>query len=273
MKIIDAIGQEHLPAGPQPRIVALVPSLTELLCDLGLAGQLVGRTGFCVHPRAVVRGIAKLGGTKGFDRERLRRLAPTHVLVNVDENRRDEVDALRAFVPHVVVTHPLGPDDNPALYRLCGDLFACQEAAERLIAAFRREQAALAAAIAGQPRLKVLYLIWRKPWMSVGRDTYISRMLAAAGLDTLPAAAAVRYPEVSLDLARDADLVLLPSEPYPFRAKDVAALAAELRAVDAVTPPAVLGIDGEMVSWYGSRAVDGLAYLRRFSESLIRINR
>ena len=89
-----------------PRIASLVPSITELLVDLGLAPWIVARTGFCIHPREVVRTIPKVGGTKYVQLEKLERLAPTHVVVNVDENTRETVEALRRFVPEVVVTHP-----------------------------------------------------------------------------------------------------------------------------------------------------------------------
>ena len=149
MQWSDAIGKQHARCADTPRIVSLVPSLTELLVDLGLAEHLVGRTGFCVHPRHVVRRLPKLGGTKGFAIEKLRALAPTHVLVNIDENRREEVAALHAFVPQVIVTHPLAVRDNLALYQLLGGIFGRDpqvEARARALAAdFEREWAALSA--------------------------------------------------------------------------------------------------------------------------------
>lgn len=263
----DALGKPH-PAWSadqgELRLVSLVPSITELLWDLGLGPQLVGRTGFCVHPRQALQAVPKVGGTKGFSVEKIRALAPTHVIVNVDENRREEVAALEAFVPHIVVTHPLGPDDNPALYRLLGHLFGKEGEAERLCADYAAARAELADAVAGLPRETVLYLIWKKPWMSISRDTYISRMLAAAGWDSLPADAAERYPEVDLALARQAGRILLPSEPYPFRDKDALELAADPAAGG--TP--VLAVDGEMISWYGSRAIAGLRYLAALRQSL-----
>ena len=119
----DAAGTLHQRAGPDARIVSLVPSITELVCDLGLAGQLVGRTGFCVHPREQLRAIPKLGGTKDVDIAALRTLAPSHVILNIDENEKPLAAALGQFVPHLVVTHPLGPLDNPPLYRLIGGIF------------------------------------------------------------------------------------------------------------------------------------------------------
>lgn len=256
MQWLDALGKGHAAAG-DARIVSLVPSITELLADLDLLPQLVGRTGFCIHPREALKAVPKVGGTKGFDLEKLRALAPSHVIVNVDENRQEEVSALAAFVPHIIVTHPLGPDDNPSLYRLLGGIFDRQARAEALCLAYAQARAGLAAAVAELPRQPVLYLIWKAPWMSICRDTYIARMLAAAGWDTLPAESASRYPEVSLELARQAALVLLPSEPYHFREED----ARELAGLPEVDGRPVVCVDGEMISWYGSRAVAGLAYL------------
>ena len=100
------------------RIVSLVPSITELICDLGLAAQLVGRTGFCVHPREVVRRIPKVGGTKDVDLDKLRALRATHVLLNLDENRDEDARAIAGFVPELIVTHPLAPLDNVASIRV-----------------------------------------------------------------------------------------------------------------------------------------------------------
>jgi ABC-type hemin transport system substrate-binding protein len=88
-RLADAAGTVHEPAGGDARIVCLVPSITELLCDLGLSEQLVGRTGFCIHPREIVRAIPKVGGTKNVKLDRIRRLAPTHAVINIEENRRE----------------------------------------------------------------------------------------------------------------------------------------------------------------------------------------
>ncbi|UUZ50195.1 helical backbone metal receptor [Massilia sp. B-10] len=114
--------------------MSLVPSITELLCDLGLAPQLVGRTGFCIHPAASVAAIAKVGGTKDVNLDKIRKLAPTHVVVNIDENTKPTADALAEFVPNVIVTHPLGPRDNLDLARLLGGIFCAEQQAEALCA-------------------------------------------------------------------------------------------------------------------------------------------
>jgi len=251
-----------MPVDSVPRIVSLVPSLTELLCDLGLAGALVGRTGFCIHPRGVVRAIPKIGGTKDVNVRRVRELAPTHVIVNVDENEKATVDEIAQFVPHVVVTHPLAPLDNLAVYRLLGGIFGRAAAVEALCTEFNRAYSEAVAACAGLARERVLYLIWREPWMTVSRNTYVSRTLALVGWDTLPVEAASRYPEIQLDAAtlNGVERILLSSEPYRFRSRDVAAVEKLLPDTARCT---VQLIDGELASWYGSRAIAGLRALAR----------
>lgn len=258
----DALGRKHAPSQEVPRIVSLVPSLTELLCDLGLADNVVGRTGFCIHPREVLKAIPKVGGTKDVDVDKVRALAPTHLVVNVDENRREQVDALARFVPHVVVTHPLVPEDNLELFRLFGGIFHREGEAAKLADDFRAAREALRRATEYLPRERVLYLIWKDPWMTVARNTYISAMLAAAGWDTLPEASGARYPEVG-DASPELTLLnrlLLSTEPYRFTDKHLVEAGARFGK------PAQL-IDGEMVSWYGSRAAAGLRYLAQLRQT------
>ena len=259
----DWAGREHARAGPAPRIVSLVPSITELLFDLGLDPFVAGRTTFCVHPREAVDSVPRVGGTKTVRLDRLHDLAPTHVIVNVDENRKEDVDVIESFAPHVIVTHPLAPDDNPGLYRLLGSIFGTEEAAGRLAAAFAGERAALNEAAARLPPRRVLYLIWKEPWMTVSRDTYISRTLALVNWETAAHDPGVRYPEVALDeaLFSGVDLVLLSSEPYPFKPEH----AALVRAAPGGAGMPIALIDAEMVSWYGSRAIPGLRYLADFA--------
>jgi ABC-type Fe3+-hydroxamate transport system substrate-binding protein len=263
---IDALGVEHARAGADARIVSLVPSITELVCDLGLAPQLVGRTGFCIHPRAIVKRVPKVGGTKDVDLDPLRALAATHVIVNVDENRRETVEAIVGFVPHVIVTHPLAPRDNLALYRLIGGIFGREREAEELCARFEAAFSAAQRAAADFAPQRVLYLIWRDPWMTVSRDTYIARTLALVNWETVPEHATARYPEISLDESTldGVNVVLASSEPYMFRERHVA----ELAAMPALAGKRVALIDGAMTSWYGSRAIAGLGYMPRFRRSL-----
>lgn len=254
----DALGQVH-PLAPDARIVSLVPSITELLCDLGLAAQVAGRTGFCIHPAEAVRNIPKVGGTKDVNIEKIRKLAPTHLVVNIDENEKPTVDALAEFIPHIVVTHPLRPRDNLDLARLMGGVFGAEQQAARWCAAFEAEYALLRAAPKGPPQ-NMLYCIWQDPWMTISRDTYIARMLEEIGW-SVPDLGAARYPrfEWSPELIAGIDGVLLSSEPYRFTEAHVDALEKQLGKP-------VLLVDGEMMSWYGSRSLRGLAYLRELAQ-------
>jgi len=248
------------------RIVCLVPSITELLCDLGLSEQLVGRTGFCIHPWETVKTIPKVGGTKDLKFDRIRELEPTHVIVNVDENRKEDAEALAEFVPNVVVTHPLEPRDNLDLYRQMGETFGVEAEAEKLRGEF--EAAYERATKDRGAEQSVLYLIWRDPWMTVSSETYIAQTLALFGWQTQPSSfgnpegdkrTRVRYPEVDLADFSDVDRILLSSEPFHFKEHHV-------REVEGLVPGATVSlIDGEMTSWYGSRAIRGLDYVAKFT--------
>ncbi len=251
-----------------PRIASLVPSVTELVASLGLAPCLVARTGYCIHPAEALASVPKVGGTKDVNLAKLRRLAPTHAIVNIDENRAETADALRAFVPEVIVTHPCGPDDVAGLIEHIAAMFAAQPGvaarATALLAALRAELDATRPCSAAP--VPVLYLIWREPWMTVAQDTYISRLLARVGWHTLPAGdggahGAARYPVLRGDEAWLAEVreVLLSSEPYAFS-------GAHLAAAQRLCPQArVRLVDGERLSWYGPRTVAGLRYARELA--------
>jgi len=249
------------------RIASLVPSLTELLFALGLGPHLVARTGYCVHPAAGVAAVPKVGGTKDVNLNKLRRLAPTHVLVNIDENRLDTVQALRDFVPHVVVTHPCAPQDVDGLVAELAQTFDAAPGVAARADALRAELRSELAATSAAADVPVLYLIWREPWMTVARDTYISRLLAHVGWRTLPAAdggphGAGRYPTLTGDEPWLAGVreVLLSSEPYAFD-------ASHLEEARALCPQArVRLVDGELLSWYGPRTAAGLRYLRTLAQ-------
>jgi ABC-type Fe3+-hydroxamate transport system substrate-binding protein len=264
--LVDAAGNRHDPvAASAARIVSLVPSLTELLFDLDLAASVVGRTAYCVHPPAA-KGVRSVGGTKTINLEKLRRLRPTHVVVNIDETPRALAEALQAEGWTVVVTHPVEVHDNLALYRLFGALFQRKTEAEALATRFTAALSAMGAAASDVPERRVLYLIWKSPWMTVSRETYISRMLASGGLRTEPERTQQRYPAVELDesLLAGLDLVLFASEPFPFQERHLA----DFRTNHPLHAAKAMAIDGEMISWYGSRAIAGLGYLARFVRAL-----
>lgn len=245
------------------RIASLVPSITELLFALGLGPQVVARTGYCTRPADGVAAVPKVGGTKDVNLAKLRRLTPTHAIVNVDENRMETAEALRAFVPQVMVTHPCGPEDVDGLIAQIAEAFAPLPGVAERANQLRAELLAELLATRAQAAVPVLYLIWREPWMTVARDTYISRLLARVGWQTLPALdggdhGAARYPTLRGDEPWLAGVreVWLSSEPYAFN-------AAHMAQAQVLCPQArVRLVDGQALSWYGPSTVRGLRVLR-----------
>jgi hypothetical protein len=218
-----------------------------------------------------------VGGTKDVNLGKIKQLAPTHVIVNVDENELPTVQELQQWVPQVIVTHPQTPLDNIVLIdQILGMTASFAIDSRALDAVFTRANA-LKDTIQSHinklqstawPEQRVLYLIWRDPWMTVAQDTYISQMLALIGWQTWPQVSggptgAARYPVVQGHEPglRDVERVLLSSEPYRFG-------SAHMHEAEQWLPHAkVQLVDGEMLSWYGSRTANGLAYLRTLAAS------
>lgn len=242
----------HVPRNLPKRIVSLVPSQTELLYDLGLEAETVGITKFCVHPEAWFRSKARVGGTKSVHKDRIEALQPDLIIANKEENVKEQIEALKDIAPvWVSDIHTLG--DALAMIEAIGDLTGRQEKAKDITARIEKDFSNLAATV---PQ-SALYLIWRKPWMSVGRDTFIHDMLQRIGLENV-CAARERYPELNAaDItAKNPGLILLSSEPYPFKEKHMGEL-------QQLVPDANIQlVDGEMFSWYGSRLLQAGAYFR-----------
>ena len=252
----DALGRPvRLKRAPR-RIVSLVPSQTELLADLGLDVEVVGLTRFCVHPDGWKARKQIVGGTKNVDPAKVAALAPDLVIANKEENVREQVETIAAHCP-VWVTDVETVADALAMTRDLGALTDRQPAADALADAI----GAGFDALPDWPPVRALYLIWRDPWMSVGRDTIIADVLDRAGFVNV-AGDRTRYPALSDGevSALAPEVVLLSSEPYPFAEKHVA----EIRAL---APGArVELVDGEAFSWYGSRLLrtpDALRDLRQ----------
>jgi len=267
----DYLGTPHSPA-TDARIISLVPSLTELLFDLGLADQLVGRTQFCIHPADMIDTVPSVGGTKKVNMERVLALKPTHALVNVDENPREMADALSAAGVEVIVTHPMIPDDNIGLFKLIGGIFGVSDAANSLVRKFETAKSNLLTTRPSEPK-NVVYLIWSDPWMAVTKDTYIGNMLSminwhavTPGTDAALTGDSARYPEIMLNdagLCR-IDLILFSTEPYAFTDAHIEKFCADFP--DHAEKAHL--IDGEMTSWYGSRAIKSLGELGDFAKSV-----
>ncbi|TAJ18455.1 MAG: cobalamin-binding protein [Planctomycetota bacterium] len=247
------------------RIVSLCPSLTELVFDLGRGAELVGVTDWCVHPKPAVDAIEKVGGTKSPAVARIVELAPDLVLLNEEENRREDADALAAAG---VRCHASFPRDVPGTAAMVRSIAAALERpaeGERIAREIERRRERVLAAAASRPRVRFAYLIWRKPWMSCNRDTFASELLAQAGGENVFADASERYPEFTPDeLARARpELVLLCTEPFPFQDKH----ADELSELTGLARARFAIADGEYLSWHGSRTPDGIDYAERMIES------
>jgi ABC-type Fe3+-hydroxamate transport system substrate-binding protein len=243
---------------PVRRIVSLVPSTTELLCALGLADALVGVTVYCVEPREVVRGKTRVGGEKDPDLEVIRGLAPDLVVANIEENRREDVEALRAAGLDVFITYPRSVVESFAMIRELGAVTGTVTAAAGLLAELEPLHAAVRARLAGRHVTPCFYPIWRDPWMTIGHDTYIHDLLATCGGANVFADRS-RYPTITLDdvAARAPEVVLLPDEPFRFR-------RAHLRdfdgyaAMPAVRDRRIRLVDGKRFSWHGPRLAEAL---------------
>lgn len=256
MTIKDQTGYTlHLPYRPE-RIVCLVPSITEYLCDIGLQTQLAGVTKFCIHPENVRRSAEVVGGTKNYSLEKIRALAPDIVIANKEENVRETIEELRQHLP-VYVTDIITLEQSLDMMRRLGTLFGREEAAETII---RETEAAFAAYTVPEKPLRAAYFIWRRPFMSVGQDTFIHDVLQRLGFENVFAAYPGRYPEISAeDLQHESpELVLLSSEPYPFGEKH----REEIREI--LPAARILLVDGECYSWYGSSVRKAPAYTRQW---------
>ncbi len=253
----DMMGNEILVNYPPRRIISLVPSQTELLYDLGLTTEVVGITKFCVHPQEWFRTKKRVGGTKTLHIDVIRALQPDLIIANKEENTKDQVEELAALFP-VWVSNIQTIDEALVMIREVGALVGKPDIAGLIVNEITRGFTGLQQPTQGDnARKRVAYFIWRKPWMCAGGDTFISDMIHHAGwINVL--ANQPRYPEISLEALKDkhVDMVLLSSEPYPFKDTHIAEIRAVLPDAD------IRLVDGEMMSWYGSRMKKAVGYIK-----------
>jgi ABC-type Fe3+-hydroxamate transport system substrate-binding protein len=258
MPIIDATGRAHTFSEPPRRIVSLVPSLTETLFSLGVGTSLVGVTDYCVHPAEAVAALPHVGGTKNPDVDAIRALRPDLVLANKEENRRRDVETLEAAGVPVFVTYARTVREAVDEIRLLGRICEVPRPADALA---QEVEAALArqALRSAEPRTRTVALIWKEPFMAVGGDTFAHDLLASCGAQNPFAdAEGRRYPRVDTRALEAAapEVILLPTEPYAFGARD----REELLALDcpAARSGRVHVVEGELLSWYGPRMTRAL---------------
>lgn len=240
------------------RLVSLCPSLTELLFDLGLGSSVVGRTKFCVHPEGAVDAVEKVGGTKNPRLERIIELRPDLVLLNEEENRREDADILSAAGISCHVSLPRDAAETAGMVRSIGAAVQRVPEAEVIARDIEHRAARVGKDAIGKPQVSFAYLIWRDPLMTVNADTFVSSLLALPGGRNVFGDMADRYPTIDVDHleATDPDLVLLSSEPFPF----VDRHAQELARSTGLPLERFAFVDGELLSWHGSRTPAGIDY-------------
>lgn len=254
MQFTDALGNKFKSIPKEDlRIVSLVPSQTELLIDLGLEDQLVGITKFCIHPVDLRQRKKVVGGTKQLHKNKVAALKPTLILANKEENTKEIVDDLQEIAP-VWVTDIFTLNDALQTILDLGKFLDVKTKASELVEDIQNEADGFAEFIKDKPERKVLYFIWKNPYMAAGKNTFVNDLLERNKMiNILPEDS--RYPEVSSETTTKPEVLLLSSEPYPFASKHQKEIEEEWGV------PTML-VDGEYFSWYGSRLRDAFTYFK-----------
>lgn len=243
------------------RIVSLVPSQTELLYYLGLTEEVIGITKFCVHPQQWHQTKARIGGTKNLNIPAIRQLQPNLVIANKEENVKEQVEELAQSFD-VLVSDINNLKDALDMVRTVGKITGKHAEAMSLADAINRSFHKLTLAIDGNRRIKSAYLVWKNPYMAAGGGTFINNMMQFCGMVNIYANVD-RYPKIIPDSLQECELILLSSEPYPFKEKH----SDELRA--AIPHARIVLADGEMFSWYGSRLLQAADYFENFHKTIL----
>lgn len=241
------------------RIISLVPSITELLYNLGLTNEVAGITRFCIHPAEWFRTKAKTGGTKNINLKKIQELKPDLIIANKEENVKEQIEELTAHFD-VWVTDVDTVSSAFAMIKDIGILTGTTAAAKKLVIDIEKEFTRFNNA---GTLTKTAYLIWRNPYMTVGGDTFIHDMMQHCGLQNV-FAAQTRYPKIDAAAIATSgcSLVILSTEPYPFKEKHIAELQQQLPGVK------IILANGEMFSWYGSRMLQMPGYLQSLLNGL-----
>ena len=261
--LVDQIGNTHSFETSPKRIISLVPSQTELLYDLGLESKIVGITKFCVHPYHFKSTIKTVGGTKKVHFEKIRLLQPDIIICNKEENTKEIVEELSQICP-VWVTNIITIQDNFQMISDFGKLFNCRIEAQKWNDKLAFALHNFKNYIKDKPIKKVAYFIWKDPYMVAGSDNFINELLKLNNFDNVYLNKG-RYPEIELSkmiLENNPDLVLLSSEPYPFKEENMVEIEKHTQNAKTVL------VDGEMFSWHGSRLLKAFEYFKKLQFEL-----
>ncbi len=256
LEIQDQLGRklsfEEIPI----RIVSLVPSITHLLYSFGLDKEVVGITRFCKFPLPWRKQKKIIGGTKNFKKESIEALNPDLILASKEENPKELTLALNEIAP-VYVSDVFNLKSNAQLIKDLGSILQRQQIARQIISEINLKKETLLKSKSRQP-LRAVYMIWRDPWMSIGGDTFIHQMMQLAAFDNM-LKDRLRYPVLSLkDLQQmSPEVILLSSEPYPFKEKH----REELQKV--LPHTRILLVKGEPFTWFGSYPIQAIDYFNQ----------
>lgn len=241
------------------RIISLVPSQTALLFDLGVGENVIGITKYCIHPKEKIKKITKIGGTKDFDIDKIIELKPDLIIANKEENYKEGIEQLEDKFP-VWISDINDLNSSFEMISEVGKLVGKQKEADNLV--YKLNQDFKELATISSERYKVLYFIWKDPFMIAGKDTFIDDILQKTNLENCTAS--TRYPILDAEKIRELNpqIILLSSEPYPFKEKHIEEFSQML-------PNTYIRIvDGELFSWYGSRLKYSVDYLKELQKEI-----
>lgn len=257
ISLVDQIGHTLNLSHSPLRIVSLVPSITETLCCIGLQDQIVGVTKFCVHPTNIKKNSKVIGGTKNPNIIKILSLKPDFIIANKEENRQEDIEILRKYLP-VYTSDITTSVDHLIFLSDLQSIFPNSKATKLIVT--------LSEILPYQSNkiIRSSYLIWKDPWMTIGNDTFIHHMMEKYGFTNV-FGYLKRYPMVILEEIKVArpDVLLLSSEPFPFKEKHIVELAEIFPDI------AIKLVDGELFSWYGPRMIEAHGYLKGLQESVI----
>ncbi|MCX6118501.1 MAG: helical backbone metal receptor [Proteobacteria bacterium] len=239
------------------RIVSLVPSLTHLICEVGLRDYLVGCTNFCVDPPGLYRSVALIGGTKDPDLLQIQKLNPTHILANKEENNLQDIQFC-SKIGRLFDYSPTSINEVPTMFDELAETLELPD----LFDAMKNKLTSEIASLKGRKNRgskSFIYLVWKNPLMAAGPSTYISSILEAAGFKNIIDDSSSRYPKLSIQDIQNLkpEVVFLSSEPYPFRQRDKMDMIIHIPESTSME-----FIDGKLMSWFGARSANALSYVR-----------
>lgn len=256
MDFIDDLAKEFIFKQAPRRIVSLVPSITELLFDLGLENQIKAITRFCIHPREKCSSVDKIGGPKDFKIDKIKALNPDLIIAVKEENDKDLVLELSKTHP-VIVFDVQSYQSAICMIGQIGRITRTETKANELLEAINSSRQALK--LINKIPKTACYLIWNQPLMTINKQNYISEMLGLSGFINVFSDQTETYPQITDSEIEDLnpEYILLSSEPFPFNEKY------QQQFQNKFPNAKVILVDGEMFSWYGSRMIKAFHYFTK----------